>query len=312
MKNLLKTCSPHIADKMTGSSIKYLFLASLLPVVIASIVFFGMPALIILITSTISAILTEIIITKFLQKQNKLSIRPGTIITGLLLGLIMPSTSPLWAVAIGSVFAISIGKYAFGVGNNIFNPALVGRAFLVAAWPSIMTAYAIDAVTSATPLTAAKIGGYDSVISAYGSKLAVYKGVFIGNISGVIGETSALAILISAVFLLALKIIDWRIVFSYLGGVLIIAAAFGHDPIFHILSGGVLFGAVFMATDYMSTPMTRSGKYIFGAGCAIVTMIIRLFAGAPEGVTFAILLMNAFTPLIDRFTIPRPFGWRKR
>ena len=288
--------APHAATNLVSNKIKILFIISLIPVIISSIYFFGLYALFIILTSTIGAVLTEII----LQKLSKSKIKPrlGTIITGLLLGLILPPTVPLWIPAIGSAFAIAIGKYAFGVGNNIFNPALVGRAFLLAAWPMIMTKWVFDGITSATPL------------AVEGSKSTLYNSLFLGSVSGSIGETSALAILIAAIFLLYKKIIDWRTVVSYIGGVLILAIVLGQDPVFHILAGGVLFGAVFMATGYMSTPVTKNGRLIFGFGCALLTMIIRLYAGAPEGVTFAILMMNALTPLIDRYTIPKPFGKR--
>lgn len=288
--------APHAATNLVSNKIKILFIISLIPVIISSIYFFGLYALFIILTSTIGAVLTEII----LQKLSKSKIKPrlGTIITGILLGLILPPTVPLWIPAIGSAFAIAIGKYAFGVGNNIFNPALVGRAFLLAAWPMIMTKWVFDGITSATPL------------AVEGSKSTLYNSLFLGSVSGSIGETSALAILIAAIFLLYKKIIDWRTVVSYIGGVLILAIVLGQDPVFHILAGGVLFGAVFMATGYMSTPVTKNGRLIFGFGCALLTMIIRLYAGAPEGVTFAILMMNALTPLIDRYTIPKPFGKR--
>jgi len=288
--------APHIGTNTGSDAIKSMFIASLLPVIFSSAYFFGFYALLIILVSTIGAVLTEIILQKL--TKSKIRPRPGTIITGLLLGLILPSSVPLWIPFIGSAFAVSIGKYAFGVGNNIFNPALVGRAFLLAAWPAIMTKWAVDGVTSATPLAAA----------FEGSKSAVYSSLFFGSVSGSIGETSALAIIIAAIFLLYKKIIDWRTIASYIGGVLVLAMVLGQDPVFHILAGGVLFGAVFMATGYMSTPITKNGRLIFGFGCALLTMIIRIYAGAPEGVTFAILIMNALTPLIDRYTIPKPFG----
>jgi electron transport complex protein RnfD len=302
--------SPHIRADLGSDRLKLLFMLSLLPVIAASACFFGPYSLLIILSSLVSALLTEIILQK-LVLRTAICIRPGTAITGLLLGLILPSTVPLWLPAIGSAFAIAIAKYAFGVGNNLFNPALVGRAFLLAAWPVLMSRWAVDAVTSATPLAAAKLHGFSSVVQAYGSKLALFKALFIGSVSGSIGETSALAILVSAAFLFYFRVIDWRIPAAYLGTVFVIAFALRQEPVFHILSGGVLFAAVFMATDYRGSPVTRRGRLVFGFGCGLITILIRVYAGAPEGVTYAILLMNALSPLISRYTVPKPFGWKR-
>jgi len=301
--------SPHIRASLNSDNLKFIFILSLIPVIISSAYFFGFYALYIILAATIGAVLTELIIQKVTNQNIKM--RLGTVITGLLLGLILPSTVPLWIPVIGAAFAIAIAKYAFGVGNNIFNPALVGRAFLLAAWPFLMTKFAADAVTSATPLAVAKYSGFSQLVQFHGSNLALYKSLFIGSISGSIGETSALAIIIAGLFLLVTKVIDWRIPTAYIGGVIILSLALQQNPIFHLLSGGLLFGAVFMATGYMSTPVTKSGRIIFGLGCALLTIIIRVYAGVPEGVTYAILFMNALAPLIDRHTIPKPFGAKK-
>jgi electron transport complex protein RnfD len=260
--------------------------------------------LFIILFSVLSAVLTEGIIQKFLKKP--LTILDGSaVITGLLLGLILPPTVPIWIPISGAVFAIAIGKHVFGgLGFNIFNPALVGRAFLVASWPLLMTKWiSPDGITGATPLGILKLEG----IKAVG-----YSQLFFGNISGSIGETSALALLIGALFLFYKKIISWRIPSIYIGTVFLLTLIFGKDPLFYILSGGLFIGAFFMATDYVTSPITKNGKLIFGFGCGLLTVIIRLYSGLPEGVMYSILLMNALTPLIDRYTAPKPFGFVKK
>jgi len=238
----------------------------------------------------------------------------SAVITGLLLALTLPPSLPLSAGAIGSVFAISIGKQIFGgLGYNIFNPALLGRAFLQASFPVAMTTWTypktdkyaqIDAITAATPLGQFK---FEKITTDYADLL-------FGNISGALGETSALAILIGGLFLLIMKYADWRIPLSYMGTVFIIGGLFWYfspekypDPVFHMLAGGLMIGALFMATDMVTSPITTSGAWIFGAGAGIVLVIIRLFGGVPEGVMYSILFMNAFTPIINRYTRPRFF-----
>ena len=236
----------------------------------------------------------------------------------LLLAYCLPPTVPLWLVACGSFFAIAIGKQAFGgLGQNIFNPALVGRAFLLAAWPTQMTTWvkpgqarlsislqggqASDAITGATPLASAFEG-------------ITYWDLLIGNRGGCIGEICIIALLAGALFLLMSGYISWHIPFSFITTVGIFTwifgaeALFGGEWLFHILSGGLALGAFFMATDYVTSPLTNKGRLIFGFGCGLFTAIIRLWGGYPEGVCYAILLMNAATPLIDRYTKPRRFG----
>jgi electron transport complex protein RnfD len=230
----------------------------------------------------------------------------SALITGFLLALTLPPTFPLWMAAVGVIFAIAVAKEIFGgLGYNIFNPALSGRAFLTACFPKEMTEWVrpFDAITSPTPLNKGFVW--------HNGKMALYKSLFIGNIGGSLGETSALLILIGGILLLVLKIIDWRIPLSYLGTVFFLIFLLGMDPIFHVLAGGLMLGAFFMATDYVTSPITDKGRVIFGVGAGILTVIIRLFGGMPEGVCFSILLMNAFTPLIDKYVKPRPFGWRK-
>jgi len=299
---LTTSVNPHIKNKENVNSIMWAVIISLLPALIAGVYFFGMRALWIILLGVVSASATEFIIVKLTKKD--MTVMDGSaVITGLLLSLVLPPTVPLWVPVLGAIFSISIGKMIFGgLGHNIFNPALVGRTFLMASFPAIMTTWILpDGVAGATPLGLWKLQGIKTS----------YMQLFVGNIGGSIGETSAIALLIGAAFLLYKKVIDWRIPAGFIGAAAIFALAFRQDVLFHILAGGLLIGAFFMATDYVTSPLTRNGKLIFGIGCGFLTMIFRLFSGYPEGVMFAILLMNATTPLIDRFTKLKPFGYRK-
>jgi len=301
-QKLTISVNPHIKDKDNVNSIMWFVILALVPAAIAGIYFFKTKALITIFLSIISAVLTEMIIQKL--TKTPITIKDGSaFLTGLLLALILSPLVPWWIPVLGAVFAISIGKMVFGgLGHNIFNPALAGRAFLVASWPALMTAWLLpDGTTGATPLGLLKLEGIKTT----------YSQLFFGNIGGCIGETSAIALLIGAAFLLYKKIINWRIPSAYIGTVFVFALIFRQDPIFHILSGGLLIGAFFMATDYVTSPLTKKGKLIFGFSCGFLTIVLRLFSGYPEGVMFSILLMNAATPLIERFTKPKPFGFKK-
>ena len=309
---IITTASPHIFKDISVNKIMWIVVIALLPAVISSIFFFGLNSLWIIIASISSALLTEAIIQKLLKKE--ITISDGSaFITGLLLALVLPPTVPLWIPVLGSAFAIAIAKHAFGgLGFNIFNPALVGRAFIIASWPVLASKYITpDGVTSATPLTILKLQGQEALIQTFGTASALYQKLFVGNIAGAIGETSALALLFGAAFLFYKKIIDWRIPSLYIGTVFILSLIFGRDPIVALLAGGLLIGAFFMATDPVTSPTTKNGRLIFGFGCGFLTVIIRIFSGLPEGVMYSILLMNALTPLIDRYTIPKPFGTQK-
>ena len=305
--------SPHLHSGWTTKKVMWYVNLSLLPCVISAVIFFGWQQLFIIFTSIFFACGTEALIQKL--SERKISIDDGSaVLTGLLLALTLPPNFSLWATAIGSAFAIGIGKQVFGgLGFNIFNPALVGRAFLQAAFPVQITTwtmpnYSIDSVTLATPLAAFK---FDKIITPLSSML-------IGNVGGCIGETSGIAILLGGLFLIAVRIVNWRIPLSIIIGVFIFGGIFFlidpmeyPSPIFHIFAGGFLLGAFFMATDYVTSPVTAKGMYIFGLGIALVLVIIRLFGGLPEGVMYAILFMNAFVPIINRYTLPEPFGLRK-
>lgn len=310
---LTTSSNPHIFSFHSTKKLMWIVVIALLPATIAGVLFFGIPALI----SVITAVGTALIVDNLMQKisGNKLGRFNGSaVITGLLFALTLPPATPFWIHIIGVTFAIAIGKYAFGPGNNIFNPALFGRAIVVISFPAILAAsyrtanLAIDAVTSATPLTVAKFSGMDALISSMDNKVSVYLSLFFGNVSGALGETSALALLIGGGFLLFVKIIDYRIPLAYIGTVAVGMLAFGFDPIFHVLAGGLLLGALFMATDFVTIPLTSKGRWICGIGCGLFTVLFRIQSGMPEGVMYSILLMNMLTPLIDRYTKQKPFG----
>jgi electron transport complex protein RnfD len=286
------------------------FILSLLPAAFMGVYHFGWYALFIIIISISTAIITEAIIQK-LRKKEITVYSGGAFTTGLLLALVLPSTVPLWIPIVGSFVAIAIAKHAFGSRSHIFNPALVGRAFLVASWPALMTTWIYpDGITAATPLAILKLEGTEALSNFFGSMTETYRSLFLGNIAGTIGETSALALLIGAIFLFYNRIIDWRIPTAYIGTVLVLSIILKQNPLIHILCGGLLLGAFFMATDCLTTPITKSGRLVFGFSCGLLTIIMRLYSNLPEGVMYSILFMNALTPLIDRFTKPRPFGWK--
>jgi electron transport complex protein RnfD len=307
------TTSPHLHSGWSTQRAMWYVVISLLPVIAAAIVFFGPEQLIILVTAVVFANLTEAVVQYFRKK--KITVFDGSAaLTGLLLALTLPPNFSLSGTAIGAVVAIGLGKQIFGgLGYNIFNPALVGRAFLQAAFPVAMTtwtipSYSLDAVTKATPLAAFK---FDKVTAAI-------EPLFLGNIGGSLGETSAIAILLAGIFLVAVKIVNWRIPLAMILGILIFGSIFYFmdplkypPPYFQLLSGGFLFGAIFMATDWVTSPVTAKGMYIFGAGIAFLVVVIRLYGGLPEGVMYSILIMNAVVPLINRYTQPVIFGVAK-
>lgn len=309
--NVLKlklTSSPHIHSKWSTEKVMWMVVLALVPCTISSLIFFGIRQLLIIAVSVAFAAGTEYAVRKIRKQEN--SIGDGSaIITGLLLALILPPDFSLSSTAIGAVVAIAIGKEVFGgLGFNIFNPALVGRAFLQAAFPVPMTTwvkpdFAVDAVSSATPLSAFK---FDKMITDI-------KPMLLGNTAGSLGETSAIAVLIGGVFLISIGIVNWRIPVSILLGVFCFGGLFSifgsfPGPVFHIFAGGLLFGAFFMATDWVTSPITAKGMWIYGFGIALMLVIVRLFGGLPEGVMYSILFMNALVPLINKFTRPVVFG----
>ncbi len=307
--------TPHIRSNESIDKIMLTVLIALAPACVAGVYFFGLRALLILVLSVASCVFFEAAY-QHLTKQKITISDYSAAVTGVLLGMNLPVSSPFWLPIVGGLFAIVIVKQLFGgLGQNFMNPALAARAFLLTAYPVQMTHWSmplskIDAVSAATPL--ALVGRMTSVSSND------YVNAFIGNIPGCIGETSALALLIGGVFLLWRGIINWRIPATYLGTVFALTFILGRNGLFtgyavyELLLGGLMLGAFFMATDYSSSPITPKGQLIFGVGCGILTTVIRLYGGYPEGVSYSILLMNLTVPLIDRFTRPRVFGTKKR
>lgn len=294
---LLVSPSPHVRDTDTTEKIMFAVLIALLPVVAAAIYFFRWDAVRVLLLSAGSAVATETIWQRLRRKPIRIG-DGSALITGVLLALSLPPTIPSWMVIVGSAFAIAIGKQVFGgLGHNPFNPALVGRAFMLASFSQAMTKWTppIDGVSAATPL-------------ALGAAVSRVPDLFFGSVAGSLGETSALAILLGGIYLFYKGVIDYRIPVSICATVTVFALLTGEDPIFHLLAGSVLFAAVYMATDMVTSPITKPGRWIFGVGVAVIIMLIRIWGGYPEGVTFAILLMNAATPLINRWTRPRIYG----
>ncbi len=313
--NFTVSAAPHIRSRDTTAGIMWLVFLALVPSGIAGVVLFGVPALKIILIAVAAAVLTEALIQRCMKK--KVSVGDGSAaLTGLLLAFNLSAGVPWWVPLVGSVFAVAIAKHAFGgLGSNIFNPALAARAFLMASWPRHMTSFVkpfggTDAVTAATPLQLLKEGGAADLVSAGYS----YMDLLLGRRGGCIGEVCIAALLLGAVVLLWRKIIWWQAPISFVLTVGALSWAFGGkgwgggDFLGSILSGGLVLGAFFMATDYVTTPVTRSGSFIFGVGCGLLTFVIRRFGGYPEGVSYAILMMNATVPLIDRFVQPRRYG----
>lgn len=299
--------SPHIREKHSTATIMQNVIIALLPALAVAAYVFGIRALYLVAVCVISCVLCEYIIQKLLKKPITVNDWSAAV-TGLLLAFNLPVNATWWMCIIGSVFAIGLVKQCFGgLGHNFMNPALAARAFLVASWPTRMTgvAYipAADTYTTATPLGILKEGGDLALLP---SNLDMFLGI--DGVYGCLGEISALALLLGGVYLIVKKIISWRIPTVYLATVAILSLVFGQDPIFHLCSGGLMLGAFFMATDYVSSPSSPVGQIIYAVGCGLMTMIIRLFGGYPEGVSYSILLMNVAAPLIEKYTKPRVYG----
>ena len=319
---LILSSSPHIHSGESIASTMHTVILALLPASLVGVYYFGIPALTVIVLATVSCLVFEAAAQKAMKK--KITIYDGSAaLTGILLAMNMPPNSPWWLVVLGSFIAIGMGKHVYGgLGYNPFNPALVARVVLLISFPVQMTTWTApksifeggDALTGATPLGMIKeglmkSGNIDSIKDVSETAL------FIGNVGGSIGEASAIALLVGAALLFYKGYISWHIPVSFIGSSALFAGIFWlidptryADPLFHILAGGMILGAFFMATDYVTSPMTGKGMIIFGAGCGLITMIIRLWGGYPEGVSFAILLMNSATPLIDRYTAPKRFG----
>lgn len=298
---LTVTASPHRRDNVSTQKIMLMVIIALLPSVVASAIYFGFRAILLIAICVATCVLTEFVCRK-LMKRNQTISDLSACVTGILLALNLPVTLPIWEAVIGSFVAIAVVKQLFGgIGQNFANPAIVGRIVLMLSFTADMTTWAIpkyyqnsgEVITGATPLVSGD---------------ASYLDLFLGNVGGCLGETSALAILIGGLFLIVMKVISPSAPISFIGTVAILTAITGGDVGYQVLAGGLLLGAFFMATDYSTTPITEKGRIVFGIGCGIITFVIRNYGGYPEGVSFSILLMNVLTPYIDRLTMSKPVG----
>lgn len=320
---LIVSLSPHVHGGDSVQKNMYGVLIALIPAFIVSLVYFGLGALIVTATSVVACLFFEWAIAKFLLKKNTTTIGDGSaIITGVLLAFNLPSNLPVWIIILGALFAIGVGKMSFGgLGNNPFNPALAGRVFLLLSFPVQMTSWPVvgqlsaytDATTAATPLALMKqvINGDTSAFA----QIPDAWNLFIGHNGGCLGEVSAAALILGLIYMLWKKIITWHIpvsilatVFVFSGIMHLVNPAAYVSPVIQLLSGGLMLGAVFMATDYVTSPMSKKGMLIYGVCIGLLTVVIRLFGAYPEGMSFAILIMNAFTPLINTYCKPKRFG----
>ncbi len=327
MSNLLRVSpSPHAHGKETTRKLMLGVVVALVPALITSVYFFGWGAIIVTLTAILSCVLFEYLIQRYILKKPTSITDGSAIVTGLLLAFNLPSNIPLLLIVLGSLVAIGVGKMTFGgLGNNPFNPALVGRVFLLISFPVQMTTWPIpsgfntsytDAVTGATPLAIIK-GGLKGgeQISSLMDQVPSHMQLFYGYMGGSMGEIAAAALLIGFAYMLIRKIITWHIPVSVIGSFAIFTTILwlanpeqNADPLFHILTGGLLLGAIYMATDYVTSPMNPKAMIIYGCGIGIITVVIRVFGAYPEGVSFAILIMNAFVPLMNIYIKPKRFG----
>lgn len=305
--NITISATPHIRSGESIQSIMRDVIIALLPATVMGIVYFRLKALMLIVISIAAAVIAEAVYQKGTKQKVTIS-DLSAVVTGLLLAMNIPASAPWWVPIVGSVFAIVIVKQLFGgLGQNFVNPALAGRAFLLASYPSIMTNWVTpgaDAVSTATPLALLKAGNV--------ADLPSITDAFLGNIGGTIGETCALALIIGGIYLIWRGVISWRMPVIYIATVFVLTALIGRNgvrmPVYELFVGGLMLGAFFMATDYATSPITPAGQIIMAVGCGILTTLIRIFGGYPEGVSYSILIMNLCVPLIERFTKPTIFG----
>ena len=318
---LVVSSSPHVHQNQDARRVMLTVLLALAPACLVGVYYFGLRALWVLGVCTVSALLFEALFCRLFNRPVVLG-DMSALLTGVLLGMNLSAYTPWWVCVIGSLLAIGLGKQLYGgLGYNPFNPALVGRVGLVIAFPKLMTTwiepkagqFITDATTTATPLGQLQTDGIQAVASVR------YLDLFIGNMPGCIGETSAAALILGGLLLVFFRLIRWQIPVIYIGTVAVVTGAvhafapeLSPEPLFHLLTGGLMLGAIFMATDMVTSPMTKSGAIIFALGCGLMTAVIRIWGSYPEGVSFSILFMNALVPLIDRYTASQPFGYRKR
>lgn len=317
--NLLLSSSPHFFTPTSTRKIMLTVIAALLPTTAYSIYLYGLPALLLIVVSVVAAVASEWGFRALIKAKSSID-DCSAIVTGLLLALILPPSTPLWMVAFGSILAIVLAKEFFGgIGQNPFNPALVGRAILLMSFPATMTTWnkpftaLADAVTTATPLNMVKQGtALADVAASLGASDVgnLYWQLFLGNRPGCLGESSILLVLIGGLFLLGLGVIQWIIPVSVLASTALFSWILGMNPLFSLLTGGVVFGAFFMATDYATSPLTPKGKAIFGVGIGLLVALIRKFGGFPEGVMYSILIMNMIVPFLNKLRVKK-YGYVK-
>lgn len=319
--------SPHVHTDDSVHKIMNKVIYAMIPAMLISFYFFGLGAVKVMLVSVAACLAVEYLIQKHLLKGPSTLNNHSAIVTGMLLAFNVPSSLPIWMIVVGAIVAIGIGKMAYGgLGKNPFNPALVGRVFLLISFPVDMTTWPkplpilsnfqlsriglgnglIDTITGPTPLGILKEGG---------SELPAYADMLIGNMGGCLGEVSAIALLLGGLYMLIRKVITWHIPVAYMGSAMLFAGILWKidpsqyvNPLFHLISGGMMLGIFFMATDMVSSPMSAKGQILFGIGCGVITMLIRVYGVYPEGVSFAILIMNAFVPIINRSFKPKRFG----
>ena len=324
MSNLLTISpSPHIHSGDSTQKIMYRVVYAMIPALLWSVFVFGLDALRVTLIAVVACLAFEFVIQKYLMKIKPMITDGSALVTGILLAFNVPANIPWWIIVIGALASIGIGKLSFGgLGSNIFNPALVGRVFLLISFPVQMTSWpvnnrsGIDAVTSATPLGIIKEGiSNGTPISEISKSLPSTVEMLFGEIGGSIGEISAILIILGGLYMLFTKVITWHIPVSIIVSVGLVAGAFWLvnpevyiNPVYHLFTGGLMLGAIFMATDMVSSPMNPKGQMIYGVGIGLITISIRLFGAYPEGISFAILIMNAFTPLINTYIKPKRFG----
>ena len=319
---LIATSSPHIRGNETTRSLMLDVVIAMVPALVAAVIVFGIRALTLTAVSVVACIFWEWLYRKILKKDQTVG-DLSAVVTGMLLAFVCPVTLPYWMMILGDAFAILLVKQLYGgIGRNFMNPALAGRAALLACYATAMTTWidpsaskagalgvGADIVTAATPMAMMKEGGLAAVMETYD-----LQSMFVGNIGGSLGEVSALALLIGGIYLIARKVITWHIPVAYLGTVAVLTFLFprGNDPLtfmlYNLLGGGLMLGAFFMATDYVTSPVTSKGRIVFGIGCGLLTVFIRYFGGYPEGVCYSILIMNCTTWLIDKYMRPARFG----
>ncbi|HEX9021729.1 MAG TPA: RnfABCDGE type electron transport complex subunit D [Nitrospirota bacterium] len=320
-QKLIVSIGPHVHDVESTAKIMWTVSAALLPATLMSVYYFGIPAIEVILVCLAVSLASEAAVQWMLKRPVTLS-DGSAFLTGLLLAMNLPANAPLYIPAVASFIAIVIAKQLFGgLGFNIFNPALIGRAFVLVSFAKIMTTFSptrvmgIDAKTMATPLVLLKEEGIAKLLEVYHTKAVLYQDLLIGNRAGSLGETSVIALLLGAAFLMAKRYITWHIPIPFIATVGVLTWIFGGkeglmtgDPLLHMMSGGLILGAFFMATDYVTGPSVRSAQIVFGICAGILTTLIRLKGGYPEGVMFAILLMNCFAPLLDRGMKSKVFG----